>query len=273
MSTTQSSTKPVDPHDLQWPALLDAQTQLQNMHDAWWRVNDGLRLLRGQDPDEARAIGEVHADLDILAQQLRRIQGGIENMTELRSRRYDAAAMQALTPTADQTTAVREHLAKLDLNLSALYQQLQPMCRQTVESLMEAAQAGDTSPQPPLWDAEVRADLNYMIDETHPQYDERSNNILANQEAICWSVSAQCRRSDIRPDDIEEDNWLDYPHPWMTRQGWLTHDLLEHDYGKHPRFGLAALLHTQSIWVEVHTVRSYVYDLQAGRFVAPKTER
>jgi hypothetical protein len=235
-------------------------------------VNDGLRLLPGQDPDEAQAIAEMHADLDTLAQQLRRVQRGIQNMAELRSRRRDAAAMRALTPTAEQATAVRERLAKLDFNLSALYQQLQPMCRKTVESLVEAAQTGDSSPKPPLWDAEVRADLNYMIDETHPQYDEHSNNILATQEAIYWSVNAQSRRSDIRPDDIEEDNWLDYPHPWMTRQGWLTHDLLEHDYGKHPRFGVAALLHTQSILVEVRTVRSYVYDLQTGGFVAPKAE-
>jgi hypothetical protein len=270
LNTPQTSLLPETPHDLQWPALLDAQAQLQSMLDAWWRVNDDLRLLRGQDANEAQAITEVHTDLDILARQLRRLQRGVNDMADLRSRRRDAAAMKALTPTGDQANAVRERLVQIDLNLSALYRHLQPMCRQTLASL---GQEGDTDSLPPLWDAEVRVDLDYMMDETHPQYNEHSNNILASQEAIVSSLNAQGKLGDILRNDTEQDNWLDYPHPWMSRQGWLTHDLLEHDYGKHPHFGVATLLHTQSVWVEVHTVRSYVYDLQTGCFVAPKADQ
>jgi hypothetical protein len=57
----------------------------------------------------------------------------------------------------------------------------------------------------------------------------------------------------------------------MDRQGWLTHDVLEHNYGHNPRLGLPALLRTGHIYVDVHAVRSYVFDLQTGQFVTRVT--
>ena len=96
----------------------------------------------------------------------------------------------------------------------------------------------------------------------------KAGQVLAHQEALfCW-VSKQQVCDNAMEEDLEKENWLDYPHRWMDWQCWLTHDVLEHNYGQNPRFGVAALLHTGTIWVEVNTVRSYVFDLNAGRFIA-----
>ena len=84
------------------------------------------------------------------------------------------------------------------------------------------------------------------------------------------NVNAEGVKSREMDDDPELDNWLDYKHTWMSRQGWLTHDVLEHNHGQQPRFGVAALLHTGFIWVEVNTLRSYVVDLNAGQFLPPE---
>lgn len=54
----------------------------------------------------------------------------------------------------------------------------------------------------------------------------------------------------------------------MPHQCWLTHDLLEHNHGHNPHMGLLALLRTGLIYLDVHGVRSYVFDVRTGQFVA-----
>ncbi len=164
---------------------------------------------------------------------------------------------------------MHEQFAQIDLNLHTLYRELQSLCRQSATPLVqEAQQAGATSR--PLWDAEVSADLDYVIDESNPLYDEESDNILATRQAIFCAIHNDGRHDDSVFDADEVTNWLDYQHPWMTHQSWLTHDLLEHSYGKVPPPSVEALLNTTEVWVEIRTVRTYVYDIQAGRFIAPK---
>lgn len=269
MTAEQPSNDSISLEDLQWAGLLDANAQLNTMRDAWWRVNAGLRLLRGQDADEIHPLGEVIDDLKALEKKLGHVERAVQYMVRKTGQKRDAAALQDMTPSDEYDCAVRERLAQIDLNLSGLYQEMQAMCRQSAAPLVQEAQADAASNHSPLWDAEVHADLDYMIDEPHPLYDKESNNILAKQEAIHWTVNATGLKDHIRPDNTEQDNWLDCLHPWMNRQGWLTHDLLEHHYGQSPYFGVATLLQTQTIWVEVHTVRSYAYDLKAGKFVTP----
>ena len=259
--------------NVEMPALLDAQAQLQAMNDAWWRVNDALRLLRGQDDDEAAFLSNALTDVDALHVHMRRLQNSVNHLAESVRERHDASAMKALTPSSPKEIEVRARLAQANQNLSALYQYLQTLCRQSAASLVQEIQQPVEGSAFPLQDAEVRVELDYLLDESNPLFDEKSNNILARQEPMLCSVTSRGVKINTRPDDPQHDNWLDYNHPWMKHQGWLTHDVLEHNDGKNPRFGVAALLHTDTVWVEVHAVRSYAYDLHAGRFVALATKK
>ncbi|WP_089956159.1 hypothetical protein [Limnohabitans sp. 2KL-3] len=124
----------------------------------------------------------------------------------------------------------------------------------------------------PLWGAEVEVRLDHMLDESKALHDEMSNKLLASQEAMGGRVGPEGLNMQVMDDDPAVHNWLDEKNPWMDRQGWLTHDLLAHNRGHHPRFGVAALLQTNTVWVEVHTVRSYVFDLRAGALISPETK-
>ncbi|OYU10511.1 MAG: hypothetical protein CFE38_17360 [Comamonadaceae bacterium PBBC1] len=128
-------------------------------------------------------------------------------------------------------------------------------------------------------DAEVEVRLEYKLDESNALYDEMSNKLLASQEAMGGRVGPEGLNMQVMDDDPavhnwldEKHNWLDEKHRWMDRQGWLTHDLLAHNRGHHPRFGVAALLQTDTVWVEVHTVHSYAFDLRAGVFASPESK-
>lgn len=249
-------------NDVQIPALMDAQAQLKLMQDAWWRVNDALLL--------AQISDEAINDLNALKEKLKHLQRTVNQLAEQARTHHDQITLEELSPIRQDKEDVRKRLAHADLNLSALYQHLQVLCHRSAESLAQEVSSKSINNDFSFWDAEVRAELDYMLDESHPLYDENSDNILASQEPIFWPVTAEGVQAHVMSDDPTHDNWLDYQSPWMTRQGWLTHDVLEHNYGRHPRFGMAALLHTHTVWVEVHTVRSYAYDLHAGKFVKPE---
>lgn len=116
----------------------------------------------------------------------------------------------------------------------------------------------------------MHVELDYTLDEADPQYDEDQDNTLARQEVLNWYTGLQ-HADWMDPQDQAmrtHDNWLDHPHCWMDRQCWLTHDLLKHNYGQNPRMGVAAMLRTGYISVDVHAVRSYVYDLRQGVFLS-----
>jgi hypothetical protein len=258
-----------DPLDVYMPALQDVIAQLQVMHDAWWRVNDALRLLKDMSSDDPTFMPDALADLEVLRRKIRHLQDGVYRQLNAWRQHIDGLAVQAMARSPEEAAALRARLAQADLNLSALYQHLLQLGKRCGEPMVQELSGQASGFPPPLWDAEVFVSLDYMLDDEHPLFDEMSNNTLAQQEPIDWRVTADGVRAHEMDDDPQIDNWLDYPHRWMDRQGWLTHDVLEHNDGHHPRFGVAALLHTSHVWVEVKTVRSYVYDLQAGRFVSP----
>jgi hypothetical protein len=258
-----------EPLDVYMPALQDAIEQLQVMHDAWWRVNDALRLLKDMPSDDPTFMPDALADLAVLSRKIRHLQDGVRCELDVWRKRIDDQAVLAMARSPEDAAAFRARLAQADLNLSALYQHLLQLGKRCGEPMGQEISGHASGFPPPLWDAEVCVSLDYMLDDDHPLFDEMSNNSLAQQEPIYWRVTADGIRAHERDDDPQIDNWLDYPHRWMDRQGWLTHDVLEHNDGHHPRFGVAALLHTSHVWVEVKTVRSYVYDLHAGRFVSP----
>lgn len=162
---------------------------------------------------------------------------------------------------------MRQRIAQADQSLKNLYPQLLDLCQQAVTPLQQESQ----SPRPgqPLHHGRVHVELDYTLDEADPQYDDDQDNTLARQEVLNWYTGLQ-HADWMDPQDQAmrtHDNWLDHPHRWMDRQCWLTHDLLEHNYGQNPRMGMDALLRRGRIHVDVHSVRSYVYDLGQGAFV------
>jgi hypothetical protein len=271
MNSTVQAPPGSTPDDVQRAALQDAMAQAQVMHDAWWRVNDALRLWCAQSPDApagAKALAQVQAlrgPIMLLKQSLRR-------MAQQAGEARDASALAAMTATPEGEALVRARLKQADLNLSALYQQLQALCVHSAAPLVREVADPAGQGLPPLCDAEVEVRLDYKLDESNALYDEMSNNILASQEAMGGRVGPEGLNMQVMDDDPAVDNWLDYKHRWMDRQGWLTHDVLEHNHGHHPRFGVAALLQTDTVWVEVHTVRSYAFDLRAGEFISPESK-
>ena len=259
------------PDDVQWAALQDAVAQAQVMHDAWWRVNNAMRLWCAQSPDApagAKALAQVQA----LRLPLKLLKQSLRHMAQKAGKARDASAMAAMTATPEGEALVRERLKQADLNLSALYQQLQALCAHSAAPLVREVAHPAGQGLPPLSDAEVEVRLEYMLDESNALHDEMSNNILASQEALGGRVGPEGLNMQVMDDDPAVHNWLDEKHPWMVRQGWLTHDLLAHNRGHHPSFGVAALLQTDTVWVEVHTVRSYAFDLRAGDFVSPESK-
>lgn len=161
-------------------------------------------------------------------------------------------------------------LAQADQSLKALYPQLLALCQQAAMPLQQEWQS--PLPTQPLHDGQAHVALCYTLDESDPQFDPDQDNILATQEVLHW-VTGPNAEANL---GLEEqamhihDNWLDYKHPFMSHQCWLTHDLLEHDYGQNPRMSVSTLLRTGQVHVEVHTTRSYVYDLRKGVFEARK---
>lgn len=256
------------PDDVQFAALQDAIEQTQMMLDAWWRVNDAVRLLHAKNtnaPECAKALEQVQA----IHRPIRHLQASLRDLAAHAGDARDELAMAAMTTTHEEMVTVRERLKQADLNLSALYKQLQQFCHQAASPLVCEMSGDAMQDLPPLWDAQVEAKLDYLLDESSPLFDEESNNILASQEAMSWHIRPEGKIIHVMDDDPTVDNWLDHSHRWMQRQGWLTHDVLEHNHGHHPRFGVAALLQTGTVWVEVHTVRSYAFDLHAGKFISP----
>ncbi|MGV0985890.1 MAG: hypothetical protein ACOYB2_15165 [Limnohabitans sp.] len=254
--------------DVQFAALQDAIAQTQVMLDAWWRVNDAVRLLHAQNAD-APECSKVLAQVQAIDRPIRHLQASLMDMAAHAADERDGLAVAAITTTPESEALVRERLKQADLHLSALYKKLQRFCHQAASPLVDEMSGDAAQDLPPLWDAQVEAKLDYLLDESNPLFDEESNNILASQEAVSWHIRPEGNIFHVMDDDPAVDNWLDYSHRWMQRQGWLTHDVLEHNHGHHPRFGVAALLQTGTVWVEVHTVRSYAFDFHAGKFLSP----
>lgn len=259
----------VDPLKAQMTALQDAAAQLRRMDDACRRVNEDLRLLRCLGPAGATFIDGALADSHHLDRPVHRLRNKVLRQLERCRDRIDAHAVSAMTRSPEEEATLRARLAQADVNLGVLYTHLLQLGREFAQPLVNE-DLGDEPGFPPLAsDAVVRVDLDYLCDQDQPTQDYKAAQVLAHQEALfCW-VSKQQVCDNAMEEDLEKENWLDYPHRWMDWQCWLTHDVLEHNYGHNPHFGVAALLQTRMVRVQVKTTRSYEYDLHAGRFVSP----
>lgn len=179
----------------------------------------------------------------------------------------DKTELAGMAQTPEQVTALRARIAQANQHLMALYPQLVALAQHAAKPLYQEWEAPQGAT--PLQDGCMHVELSYCLDEADPTYDDNADNILTEQEVLFWATgkhSSALFTSEEHAMRIN-DNWLDHRHTWMTHQCWLTHDVLEHNYGQSPLGGLAALLRVKDVYIDVHSVRSYTFDLQTGRFV------
>lgn len=238
---------------------------LDALEQAGWRLADMVRIHQpGTDAQWAALPAEVLALAEegcALYKRTRKAALEWHNQAE-----HEAIASISRTP--EQARGLREKLARTNSHLQALYPQLLTLARQSATSVQQVWQAPQADV--PLMDVYGHVTLNYILNEADPRYDERMNNSMAEYELLSWSAAHG--DGDLFDEKSHsfyiENDWLDYSHRWMTQQCLLAHDVLEHNHGEHPLSGLTALLRVQEVRVDVHTVHSYVFDLQQGRFVS-----
>lgn len=229
-----------------------------------WAHEDALRPLS---PRLIPQKGEFLQSLEKAKGACRKVSHRFMRLVDTWVRAHDAAALHELASTPAHEAQLRQRIAHANQSLQTLYPQLLALCQQVAARLQQEWQS--PSPQNPLHDGHVHVELHYELDGADVQYVDDQDNLLTKQVVLDWSTGPQgC--SDFDPEaqsDRIHDNWLDHPHPWMDQQCWLAHDLLEHSYGSNPRMGVAALSRTGRVYVDVHSVRSYEYDLCNAVFV------
>jgi len=248
---------------------------IQTLERSCWRLTDLARVhVPEPDPDPEELIYSHKKWADLMA-ALEAMSGACSKLTNATHRAakrwlppHDQAALARMASTPAQEAELRERIAQLDRNLMGLYPQLLALSEQAAAPLKREWNAPQV--ERPMHEASIRVELEYTLDASDPYYDENDDNTLAVQELLSWCSGIEMHDAESKNMRIH-DNWLDSPHPWMAHQCWLTHDVLEHNYGHNPRLGLPALLRTGHIYVDVHAVRSYVFDLQTGQFVTRVT--
>ena len=244
-----------------------ASKAISELNASLWSHEDALRPLSpaviAQKDTCLQAFAEGKDTCQTMSRRLRRL-------VDTWARVYDAAVLEKIANTPEQEVQLRTRIAQADQSLKSLYPQLLALCQQVAIPVQQEWQT--PLPQQPLHDGRVHVVLDYTLDATDAQFDEDQDNTLARQEVLSWVTGLNSAWLFDPKDEAMRinDNWLDYKHPWMSQQCWLSHDVLEHNYGQNPRMGVAALLRTGRIYVDVHSVRSYVYNVTSGVFEAPQ---
>jgi len=273
MSATPPPGQTAAPNDPLATAIHKVQLGIRPLQQACWRLID-LARVHAPEPDpqgrfDAQQVWtELQAELEALSETCSRLIQTLRRAAQAWSPQQDEAALARMASSPAREAELRKRIAQLDRHLMGLYLQLVSLCEQAATPLQQEWQAPQAGR--PLHRAHVEVELEYTLAGTDPCYDDNDDNTLAVQELLSWSAGfggVEVPNAESVHMQIH-DNWLDYPHPWMAHQCWLTHDVLEHNHGHHPRMGLPALLRTGRIHVDVHAVRSYVFDLQTGQFVA-----
>lgn len=250
-------------------ALQLAQCQMRVIDDAWWRVWDALCLVRRLQPDQALSMHLVFDDLGIIEKKLTRLKRALKRQVDICRQRIDAHAVEGITRSPEGVADLRARLSQTDLHMTELYKRVIQLGRQCAKPLAKEIGVCESGTPTRIYEATVCIELYYLPDGGLLTGEDSRASVLAHQEAFFYWVSAQEEGDNAIGEDPGNDNWIDFFHPWMSRRCWLTHDVLENNHGRNPRFGLMALLNTGTVRVRLHTVRSLEYDLHAGQFVKP----
>lgn len=154
----------------------------------------------------------------------------------------------ACIQTCDPETK-RQRLEKFDALLRELHQTLLNEYVATKSQLEYELDAGNSN----LIDYEMEVKLDYYLSESDPGYIADSDNILATRK-VFLSLDSEC-------------NALN------QAQGYLTHDVVCHDYGSSPAIGKAGLLRADNVWVDFVITRQYCLSLESGAFQKMPTNK
>lgn len=236
---------------------------IDDLHQSCWALEDVVRPLSSEVVTQKDACLQAFAEVKDTCKTMSR---RLRSLVDTWARAHDAAELEKIANTPEQEAQLRARIAQADQSLKTLYPQLLALCQKAAMPVQQEWQS--PLPQQPLHAGRVHVELDYTLDTADAQFDEDHDNTLARQEVLSWCAGLNSAWLFDREDQVMRinDNWLDYKHPWMSRQCWLSHDLLEHNYGQNPRMGVAALLRTGRIYVDVHSVRSYAYDVRKGVF-------
>lgn len=246
-------------------ALKSFRRGLQDLNDlcsACADAQDGLRLFA---PDGETAPAEIAQWLDVIQGSSKVLSRQLESLTDAWLIEHDQAAMASWAENADD---VGQQLGHRDGLLGGVYAQLIDLCQQPATDLKaELAQKNTTAP---LLHAHVDVELLFCLDESDPQFSTEHDNVLTRREMGLWGPGPHGSR--CCNEDRKTANWLDYPHPWMKHQHWLTHDVLEHDHGTQSRLGVSELLRSQWVFIEMTAKRMFAFNLKTGAFVPGEQE-
>lgn len=116
-----------------------------------------------------------------------------------------------------------------------------------------------------LADFEIEGELNYLLAESDPAWDDDSetNNILATRDA--W-ISTGAETLETLASAANTGSYGG-SSKLLPQQCWLMHDLLDHSYKPgDPELSDENLLRVDKVWVNVKTTRQYCLNLRTGEF-------
>ena len=132
----------------------------------------------------------------------------------------------------------------------------------------QVGQLGDeyASPTSLRADFELEGELNYLLVESDPAWDDESetDNILATRDA--WISKSGAENLEMLASAANTGSYRG-SSKLLPQQCWFTHDLLDHSYRLgHPELSDENLLRVDKVWVNVKTTRQYCLNLRTSEF-------
>jgi hypothetical protein len=189
-----------------------------------------------------------------------------QEMQMLKNRVNQLVDTQRQTPVSSvATTDSVTHTYRLGI-IDRQLRELQKFLIQQGQALTIELEAELANPTSSLADFEIETQLHYVLAKDDPQYDEEDDNILTSRTQFRAATSNELPLEDQLL-EIDTQNFADSPNHPMPQQGWLSHDVMEHDLGiDSPAIGPRGLLRIGKVWVEVIAKRQYRLNLKTGLF-------
>ena len=157
--------------------------------------------------------------------------------------------------------ATLQRIIKIDANLRELHKNLLRefvATENTLDKEMNGARSN-------LIDYEIEIKLEYFLPESDPAYDEQSDNILTTRDVLFPYDYEQDGLKRVLK-EIETDDFHDSPASAEYKQGYLSHDVVRHDYRYNHAIGEDGLLRVEDVWVDFVITRQYRMSLESGDY-------
>lgn len=182
-----------------------------------------------------------------------------DDTTLLHALRAAQKARQRPNDNADPEKNISEHqlqkVAVIDTHLRRLHQAILREYHATATQLEQELQTGNAS----LRDYEIDATLTYF----------NGASTVAEQTVLLPNLVTSADLEDALQ-DIETDNYADPSTPY--KQGFITHDVIDHGTPAAPGIGVAGLLRAERVWVDFVVTRQYCMSLESGALQGPELD-